>query len=64
MTKGSLVRYLGYQVGINLPPEGHTQPLLLSLRKKLIFWSSKNLSFGGRLVVILYIYVVKVAKVG
>ena len=49
--KGSPVRYLGCQVGINLPPEAHIQPLLLSLRKKLIFWSSKNLSLVGRLVI-------------
>ena len=49
--KGSLVRYLGCQVGINLSPEAHIQPLLLSLRKKLIFWSSKNLSLPRRLVI-------------
>ena len=49
--KGSLVRYLGCQVGINLPPEAHIQPLLLSLRKKLNFWSSRNLSLVGRLVI-------------
>ena len=29
MPKGSLVRCLGCQVGINLPPEAHIQPLLL-----------------------------------
>ena len=49
--KGSPVRYLGCQVGINLPPDAHIQPLLLPLRKKLIFWSSKNLSLAGRLVI-------------
>ena len=49
--KGSPMRYLGCQVGINLPPKAHIQPLLLSLRKKLIFWSSKNLSLARRLVI-------------
>ena len=45
------MRYLGCQVGINLSLEAHIQPLLLSLRKKLIFWGSKNLSLAGRLVI-------------
>ena len=45
------MRYLGCQVGINLPPETHIQPLLISLRKKFIFWSSKSLSLAGRLVI-------------
>ena len=49
--KGSLGIYLGCRVGINLPPKAHIQPLLLSLRKKLIFWSSKNLTLARRLVI-------------
>ena len=49
--KGFPVRYLGCQVGINLPLKAHIQPLLISLRKKLIFWSSKSLSLAGRLVI-------------
>ena len=51
MPKGSLMRYLGCRARINLPLEAHIQPLLLSLGKKLIFRSSKNLPFAGRLVV-------------
>jgi hypothetical protein len=48
---GESVRYLGCQVGIDLPPHLHVAPLLLSLRRKLLFWSSAKLSFAGRIVV-------------
>ena len=48
---GTAVRYLGCQVGLDLSPEQQIAPLLLSIRKKLLFWSSARLSLAGRIVV-------------
>ena len=48
---GTAVRYLGCQVGPDLSPEQQIAPLLLSIRKKLLFWSSARLSLAGRIVV-------------
>eukprot|EP00250_Pteridium_aquilinum_P015467 c22598_g1_i1 orf=254-919(-) len=48
---GTAVRYLGCQVGLDLSPEQQIAPLLLSIRKKLLFWSSARLSLAGRVVV-------------
>ena len=49
--RGEARRYLGVQVGINLAPEAHVAPLLLTLRKKLFLWSQAKLSLAGRVVV-------------
>ena len=48
---GCPVRYLGCTIGIDLSMENQVAPLLLSLRKKLLLWSSAKLSFAGRIVV-------------
>ena len=45
---GTSVRYLGCQVGLELTAEQQIAPLLLSIRRKLIFWSSARLSLAGR----------------
>lgn len=44
--------YIGVQVGINLAPEAHVTPLLLTLRKKLFLRSQAELSLTGRVVVV------------
>ena len=49
--KGTPVRYLGCQVGIDLTAEQQINPLLLTIRKKLIYWSSAKLSLAGRVVI-------------
>ena len=48
---GTPVRYLGCQIGIDLSAEQQIAPLLLSIRKKLLHWSSARLSLAGRVVV-------------
>ena len=48
---GTAVRYLGCQVGLDLSMEQQVAPLLLSIRRKLLFWSSAHLSLAGRVVV-------------
>ena len=48
---GTSVRYLGCQIGIHLLAEQQIAPLLLSIRKKLLHWSSARLSLAGRVVV-------------
>ena len=48
---GRAVRYLGCQVGLDLTAEQQIAPLLLSIRKKLLHWSSARLSLAGRVVV-------------
>ena len=50
--RGTPVRYLGCQVGIDLSPEQQIAPLLLSIRKKIAFWSTAKLSLAGRVVVV------------
>ena len=42
------MRYLGCQIGIDLSAEQHIVPLLLSIQKKLLHWSSTRLSLAGR----------------
>ena len=34
---GKPIRYLGCQVGINILPKDHVAPLLLNIRKKLLY---------------------------
>ena len=48
---GRAVRYLGCEVGLDLTAEQQIAPLLLSIRRKLLFWSSLRLSLAGRVVV-------------
>ena len=48
---GTSVRYLGCHVGLELSAEQQIAPLLLSIRRKLVFWSSARLSLAGRVVV-------------
>ena len=48
---GKPIRYLGCHVGINLSPEGHVAPLLLVIKKKLLYWNTAKLSLVGRVVV-------------
>ena len=50
--KGTPVRYLGCQIGIDLSPEQQIAPLLLSMRQKLLGWSKSRLSLAGRVVVV------------
>lgn len=47
---GRAVRYLGCQIGLDLTPEQKIAPLL-SIRRKLVLWSSARLSLAGRVVV-------------
>ena len=49
--RGTAIRYLGCQIGVDLPPEAHVAPLLTMLRRKLLHWSSAQLSLAGRVVV-------------
>ena len=49
--EGTPVRYLGCQIGLELTAEQQIAPLLLSIRRKLIFWSSARLSLAGQAVV-------------
>ena len=49
--KDTPVRYLGCQIGLELTAEQQIAPFLLSIRRKLIFWSSTRLSLAGRVVV-------------
>ena len=48
---GTSVRYLGCHVGLELTAEQQIAPLLLSIRRKLVFWSAARLSLAGRVVV-------------
>ena len=45
------MRYLGCHIGLDLLAEQQVAPLLLSIRWKLLFWSSARLSLVGRVVV-------------
>ena len=49
--EGTPVRYLGCQIGLELTAKQQIAPLLLRIRRKLIFWSSARLSLAGRAVV-------------
>ncbi len=51
LPKGTTVRYLGCQIGIDLTTEQQLAPLLLTIRKKLLHWSSAQLSLAGRVVI-------------
>ena len=50
--RGTPVRYLGCQVSIELSPAHQIAPLLLTIRKKLLNWSTTKLSFSGRIIVV------------
>ena len=49
--RGIGVRYLGCQIGVDLSAKLQIAPMLLTIKKKLLFWSSAKLSFAGRVVV-------------
>lgn len=42
----------GFLVGVNLPPEQQIAPLLFSIRKKILNWSSTKLSLAGQVVIV------------
>ena len=44
-------RYLGCMVGMDLRPEAILSPLLLSIKRKLLYWDAQQSSFAGRVVV-------------
>ncbi len=45
---GIAIRYLGCQIGVDMPTEAHVAPLLTLLRKNLLHWSHAKLSLAGR----------------
>ncbi len=49
--KGRSTRCLGVQVGFHLPPEANFVALMLTLKGKLINWSTNKLSLTGRILV-------------
>ena len=53
--KGTLVRCLGCQLGMEITPERQISPLLLLIKKKRLFWSTAKLSLAGRVVVVNYV---------
>ena len=50
--EGSSLRYLGCQVGIDIPREAQIVHVLNCIHRKLLYWSSKGLSFAGRIIVV------------
>ena len=53
--KGEVIRYLGCQIGIGLSAKQQIAPLLLTIRHKLLFWSSAKLSLSGREIIVNYV---------
>jgi hypothetical protein len=51
ISKGRGTRYLGIQVGFHLPPEANFAAMMLTLKGKLINWSTNKLSLAGRILV-------------
>ena len=49
--RGTTVRYLGCQVGIDLSIDEMVTPLLLWVRSMLLYWDTTNWSLPGRVVV-------------
>ncbi len=49
--KGRSTRYLGIQVGFHLPPEANFAAMMLTLKGKLINWSTNKLSLVRRILV-------------
>jgi hypothetical protein len=45
------VRYLGIQVGFQLPTETNFDKLMISLKGKMIAWGNYNLSFAGKILI-------------
>ena len=50
--RGTTVIYRGCQVGIELSPEQQIAPVLFTMKKKLLNWSTSNLSFSVRITVV------------
>ena len=42
--------------GVDIPKDVQISHLLMTIRKKLMFWSSRNLSFAGRIVVANHVF--------
>ena len=53
--RGTTIRYLGCQVGIDLLVEEIVTPLLIWVRNKLLYWDNTNLSLPGRVLLANYI---------
>ena len=51
LQQGRSVRYLGCQTGIDITHDQLIAPLMMSLKKKLLFWSSRHLSLAERTVI-------------
>ena len=51
LNHGEPIRYLGCLVGIDLPYEVMLPPLLLSIKRKLVYWDSRQLSLAGQVVI-------------
>ena len=51
LNNGEPIRYLGCLVGIDLSPKAMLSPLLLSIKRKLVYWDAQHLSFAGRVVI-------------
>lgn len=50
--EGIALRYLGCQIGLNIALKLQIAPLLHSIRKKLMYWSTQQLSLAGRVVIV------------
>jgi hypothetical protein len=50
--KGTAIRYLGCQIGVELSAEQQLAPLLMNIRRKLLSWSSSRLSLAGRVQIV------------
>ena len=51
INQGASTKYLGFQIGFNIPPETMIALVIHSIRQKLIHWSSKKLSLAGHIIV-------------
>jgi hypothetical protein len=46
-----MVRYLGIQIGFQLPTEANFEKFMFVLKGKMIAWGKCNLSLAGRILV-------------
>ena len=51
INQGASTKYLGFQIGFNIPSRAMIAPIIHSIRQKLIHWSSKKLLVAGRIIV-------------
>ena len=52
ISKGTTIRYLGCQVGLEVSSDGQIAPLLLTIRRKLLYWCSVKLSLAGHAIIV------------